>query len=232
MIITIAKDMLSFIVIIVVIIFGFSIIFLVFERESEYGIYLYNTYSILYGPLDIENDVPFSVSKKVIMVVIAFLLNVLLLNLLISIMGDSYDKILEKRDKTDALTKLQMMSEAVTYMKVFKRNYKTKRGYLLYCLALDVEEDENVQDEWEGRINIMKKLLKQTSEQTKSLKDTTEKRISDLEKEMRQQNKENRERLDRFESNIQNMIQRLMVERDEVLVGKMEGINNRKIITK
>ena len=78
----------------------------------------------------------------------------------------------------------------------------------------------------------MKKLLKQTSEQTKSLKDTTEKRISDLEKEMRQQNKENRERLDRFESNIQNMIQRLMVERDEVLVGKMEGINNRKIITK
>ena len=101
---------------------------------------------------------------------------------------------MEKRDKTDALTKLQMMSAAVTYMKAFKRNYKTKRGYLLYCLALDIEEDENAQDEWEGRINIMKKLLRQTSEQTKSLKETTEKRITELEKEMRQQNKENRER--------------------------------------
>jgi len=199
-ILTIAKDMLSFIVIIGMIIFGFSIIFLVFERENEYGIYLYNTYSILYGPLDIDDDAQFSVSKKLIMVVIAFLLNVLLLNLLISIMGDSYDKILEKRVKTDALTRLEMMSEAMTYMKVFKRNYKTKRGYLLYCLSLDVEEDENGQDEWEGKISVMKKLLKQNGEQT-------EQRIKELEKDLKQEMKENREMLLSMRAMMQGFIE-------------------------
>jgi len=176
--------MLSFVVIIAIIIFGFSIIFLVFERENEYGIYLYNTYSILYGPLDIDDDAKYSVSLKLIMVVIAFLLNVLLLNLLISIMGDSYDKILEKRDKTDALTRLEMMSEAMTYMKFLKTNYKSKRGYLVYCLSLDVEEDENAPDEWEGRINVMKKLLKQNAEETKDLKERTEKMVKDLNKKV------------------------------------------------
>ena len=170
--------------IIAIIIFGFSIIFLVFERENEYGIYLYNTYSILYGPLDIDDDAKYSVSLKLIMVVIAFLLNVLLLNLLISIMGDSYDKILEKRDKTDALTRLEMMSEAMTYMKFLKTNYKSKRGYLVYCLSLDVEEDENAPDEWEGRINVMKKLLKQNAEETKDLKERTEKMVKDLNKKV------------------------------------------------
>ena len=170
--------------IISMIIFGFSIIFLVFERESEYGIYLYNTYSILYGPLDIDSDSKFSVSQRIIMVVIAFLLNVLLLNLLISIMGDSYDKILEKREKTDALTRLEMMSEAMTYMKLLKMNYKAKRGYLLYCFSLDMEEDENGQDEWEGRINVMKKLLKQSGEETKRLREITEKKIHELNQKM------------------------------------------------
>jgi len=216
-IITIAKDMLSFVVIIAMIIFGFSIIFLVFERENEYGIYLYNTYSILYGPLDIEDDVKYSVSLKIIMVVIAFLLNVLLLNLLISIMGDSYDKILEKRDKTDALTRLEMMSEAMTYMKVFKWNTKLKRGYLLYCISMDVDEEEGGQDEWEGRINVMKKLLKQSNEQNKELKELTDKRIQELNQKMDSCYQKLEQRLeqkikesnDKLEKNIANMIQGL-----------------------
>lgn len=151
------------------------------------------------------------------MVVIAFLLNVLLLNLLISIMGDSYDKILEKRDKTDALTRLEMMSEAMTYMKVFKWNTKLKRGYLLYCISMDVDEEEGGQDEWEGRINVMKKLLKQSNEQNKELKELTDKRIQELNQKMDSCYQKLEQRLeqkikesnDKLEKNIANMIQGL-----------------------
>ncbi len=221
--------MVSFIVIIAMIIFGFSLIFLVFERESEYGIYLYNTYSILYGPLDIDDDAKYSVSLKLIMVVIAFLLNVLLLNLLISIMGDSYDKILEKREKTDALTRLEMMSEVMTYMKVFKRNYKTKRGYLLYCLSLDVEEDENGQDEWEGRINVMKKLLKKSSEETKDLKDMTEKRVKELNQKIEDTHQKVEQKIEKLEQNIFIMIQKLMAEKNSASGGN-DGLEPQKKI--
>jgi len=183
-IITIINDMKSFIIIIALIIIGFSFIFLVFDRGHDYGIYLYNAYNFLYGP---SGDEDTTFSQKFLMCIIAFLLNVVLLNLLISIMGDSYDRILEKRDKTDSLTRLEMMSEALTYMKVFRLNPETKKGYLVYCLSIDdSQEEENRQEtEWEGRIHLIRKWLKQNDQKVEQMREITEKKINLLEQDMK-----------------------------------------------
>jgi len=160
--------MLSFIVIIALIIVGFSLVFLVFNREDEYGAYLYEAYNVLYGPMDIDDAAPWPFSQKLIMAVLAFFLNVVLLNLLISIMGDSYGRVLEMRARTDSITRLELMSEAIIYKKLVKRNHVTKRGYLIYCLAVEMEDEENEQNvEWENRASIVSKVIQRNNEEMK-----------------------------------------------------------------
>jgi len=96
--------------------------------------------------MDINEDAAWPFSQKLLMATLAFFLNVVLLNLLISIMGESYDDVKEMRVKTDALTRLEMISEATIYRKLVQFNHQTKRGHLVYCLPVELEEDESEQN--------------------------------------------------------------------------------------
>ena len=162
--------MLSFIIVIALIIIGFSLVFLVFNREAGYGDYLYEAYNVLYGPLDIEEDAAWPFSQKLIMAVLAFFLNVVLLNLLISIMGDSYGQVLEMRDKTDALTRLEMIEEAVIYRKLFQPNYQTRRGHLVRCLPVELEDGDNENVELGSIIKNVKNIIQQNNELKQEMK--------------------------------------------------------------
>jgi len=119
--------------------------------------------------MDIDDGAAWPFSQKLIMAVLAFFLNVVLLNLLISIMGDSYGQVLEMRDRTDALTRLEMISEAVIYKKIFKPNHNTKRGSLVYCLPLKLEEDESdkIQEIESSIIKSIQSLMLQNNEESK-----------------------------------------------------------------
>jgi len=166
-VLTILKDMVSFIIIIASIIVALSLVFLVFNREAGYGNYLYEAYNVLYGPTDIGDGAAWPFSQKLIMAVLAFFLNVVLLNLLISIMGDSYGQVLEMRDRTDALTRLEMISEAVIYKKFFKRSHQTKRGCLVYCLPLGFEEENGENPELESSIKVIKNIIQKNNNGSK-----------------------------------------------------------------
>jgi gas vesicle protein len=191
-VVTVVKDMVSFITIIALIIVGFSVIFLVFNREAGYGDYLYEAYNVMYGPVDIDDGAAWPFSQKLIMAVLAFFLNVVLLNLLISIMGDSYGQVLEMREKTDSLTRLEMISEAAVYRKFLKQKHQTKRGYLVYCLPVELGEDESSQNsELESVIKTMKKLIQKNNEESKkeiqTLKDKVQENNLRLEASMKKE---------------------------------------------
>ena len=163
--------MYGFIVVLIFIFFGFALIFLEFsEGKTAYGDQLYSTFKILFADHD---DSDYNVSQKLFTSLILFLLNVVLLNLLISIMGDSYDKVQEKRVLTDSLTRLDMSLEAMVFLRVVRRGKKTEgKGYLIYCETEEVDnEDDPANVEWEGRINVIKKTLKQTDQKVQSLTD-------------------------------------------------------------
>ena len=159
--------MFAFIVILVFIIIGFALIFLEFARDNVYGVQVYSTYQVLYG--NVPEDVT-TVSQQLFAALILFLLNVVLLNLLISIMGDSFDKVQERRILTDSLTRLDMILESMTYMRVFRREEAGARGYLIFyegdASGLDDDGDNN---EWEGWVNVIKKALRQNDQKIEEM---------------------------------------------------------------
>lgn len=159
------RDMYGFIVILIFLFVGFSLIFTEFDHTVVYGAQLYATYGVLYGNV---TDINFNVSQKLFAAVIIFLLNVVLLNLLISIMGDSFDKVQERRVLTDSLTRLELIFEVMTYKRIISKKRELKRAYLMQCARDEAEEDEyNNKNEWEGRINLIKKKLAENREEVR-----------------------------------------------------------------
>ena len=176
--------MYGFVVVLIFIFFGFALIFLEFsEGQTAYGDQLYGTFKILFAGYD---DTDYNVSQKLFTSLILFLLNVVLLNLLISIMGDSYDKVQERRVLTDSLTRLDMSLEAMVFLRVVRRGKETEgKGYLIYC---EPEEADNEEDsanvEWEGRINVIKKTLKQTDQKVQSLTEKMDQKMGAMEQKI------------------------------------------------
>jgi len=211
-IITVVNDMKSFITIIALIIFGFSIIFLVFNRGYLYGFYLYNAYGSLYGPADDENS---SFSEKCFIAFIAFLLNVILLNLLISIMGTSYDRVLEERIRTDSLTRLDMISDAVTLLKFIRRQRISEKGFLIFCLPLNPSEDDD--NERESKENSLEEKISMLRTQFKQHQDSTEQNIKRLGEELITQFENHKKNSEAISIDLKMTVRALM---DQLMGGK------------
>lgn len=149
------------------IIVGFSLIFLEFGRssgDSNYASYLLNTYGLLYGNYDTDK---LDLSATLILVFILFLISIVLLNMLIAIMGDSYDKVQDRKILTDSQERVEMILESTVLMKFFKKRPEEEReGYLLFCEVLeeDDNDDEVLTEEWEGKINALKKMIRQNAQ--------------------------------------------------------------------
>lgn len=186
LILVVVKDMWAFGLVVLLIVLGFALIFLVFERGGTYLDYFYGSYVLLYGNYD---DSTYSPSQKIFLSVILLIFSVVLLNLLVSIMGDSYEKVQEKRATIDSLTKMDIILEALALMRMFSGRQPGQKGYLIFCGANQEEEEGDQQNaEWEGRINLIKKLLKANDakvERVDQRLNKVEGRITTLEDELR-----------------------------------------------
>lgn len=165
---------------------AFALVFMIFRSRDGggYGDQLYMTYMVLFASYDDED---YNISQKLFLSLILFLLNVVLLNLLISIMGDSYEKVQERRELTDATTRLTMILEALVYMRVFWRGKKQEKGYLVYCEPEMESDDHQEGIEWEGRINLIKKVLRQNEvkvQEVLSVNEKMEQRMGRMELEI------------------------------------------------
>ena len=157
--------MTGFITIMAFITIGFSLIFLEFNRsyasedypEESYPAHLYNTYKLIYADSD---DSQYDFSQKLILSFILFLFNVLLLNLLISIMGDSYGSVQDKSVITDSLTRLDLILEALALIRVVNKKNTLERGYLVYCGSDLVEnQGEELSEESKKFTSLMEESL-------------------------------------------------------------------------
>ena len=218
-------DMAGFIVIIASIVIGFSLIFLTFNRNSaepaEYPVHLYGTYLMLYGNFD---DGDYSFSQKLLLSLILFALNVVLLNLLISIMGDSYGSVQEERILIDSKTRLHMIMEVVFLKKMIARKASAGKGYLIYCEPDKVEEEDQQSLEWNDRIDSIKVLLKvseqalsQTSQNVNQIKDEVgkvTKKIEGSEKErveMKKTSENTEKKMEAFEKKMETLEKKMDV---------------------
>ena len=141
--------------------------------------------------MDIDDGTTWPFSQKLLMAMLAFFLNVVLLNLLIAIMGDSYDDIKEARDKTDSLTRLEMISDAIIYRKLLSPNYdQPNRGYLISCkpAVLDGEENDqklNFENFMKTVKNIQQKNEHKNEQQQTFIKNEVSAKIERLEEIIR-----------------------------------------------
>jgi hypothetical protein len=146
--------MIGFLLVIVLISFGFAISFLELDRSKGFINELLNVYSLSYGSFSFD-DYP-STSQTVLCVLFTFLLSVVLFNLLIAIMGDTYAKVQAKHSLTEAMEKLSLILEAIIvkrpFLALFKQGNKSEKfkgeRSFLYCAEI-VEEDIDNDDEEE-----------------------------------------------------------------------------------
>jgi len=166
MVFEIIKAMRSFLVILLLVILGFSLIFKEFDREIEYGDSLFNVYLLLYGQVEADD---LSVSEKLFLALITFALSVLLLNLLIAIMTSAYDKIEKKTILTDSKQKIVLIMEALTMKKALfgKRRGKildkdpNRKGYLFYVVSELLQKEDFDSNKLEKRVDLVKKVVKE-----------------------------------------------------------------------
>ena len=164
---TVLKDMWGFCLVIFFIIIGFSLIFLEFDRGTEYKDHLYATYNILYGSSDYSS---FSPSQLILLAIILFFLNVVLLNMLITIMGGSFSNVMEQRVLTDSLTKLELIIESMALLRLFKKSNAGEKGYILFCEPKEVEDvDESGDGQLAEKIEALQEMFKGNNSQIEKL---------------------------------------------------------------
>ena len=192
--------MFSFILVLTFIFVGFALIFKEFSKSEEYKDQIYMTYKVLYGTYDDSN---YGVSEKIVLSLILFLLNVVFLNMLISIMADTYAQVQEKKVLIDSLTRLDLILEIISYMRTFSRNTQVNKGFLIYCGPAKTDEDvDSEAAEWEAKMKVIRSMVKQNDQNVLETKASMERKMDSLEKKLEKKLTEMNEKIERVEEGV------------------------------
>ena len=99
----------------------------------------------------------------IIFVGATFFTQITMLNMLIAIMGDTFDRAMENKTRFGILTKLNVLSSQSAAMSQ-KDEKESEEVYMIVVRPLEVNED--VEDDWEGTV---KKIAKVTDESNSKL---------------------------------------------------------------
>jgi len=145
-VIEIIKDIRSFGIIMLFVIFGFSLIFFQFDKRV-YPVHLMHSYNILYTAYDSSDyDTPGELFYFVIMTVFV---SIVLLNMLIAIMGDTFARVQAESVLTDSQELLDLISEAMSEeraIKFLKHKFVKPRGDSQDYHAVRAQEDSDEED--------------------------------------------------------------------------------------
>ena len=117
--------------------------------------------------MDNFGDHPQKMLVYVLFVLATFISQLTMLNMLIAIMGDSFDKVIENKEVNGIIMKLEILNDlsAVLPQKDTKEEDET---ILIVAKSEDADEDED--NEWEGTLRRLTRVVEgQSSIITKSL---------------------------------------------------------------
>lgn len=117
-IIEILRDMRSFAVILTVTTFGLALIFQQFDRSKTFGESLLEAYNLLYYSYDTTG---YNVGQMFYFVVVTILATMVLLNMLLAMMWDSYGRVQEKSVLTDSQELLDLIEENMNMSRAIER---------------------------------------------------------------------------------------------------------------
>jgi len=176
-IISIVKEVKAFLIIFGFLIVGASLIFYQFKGDETYPQRLFYSYLLLLAEIGDYNRL--SWPEVFFFTIITFFITVILLNILIALMTDAYEKILASSATNDSKEKVTMILESITLLRVFsffcnvnlareehieaqlpfqtKEEIQMNRGYL-FNVTQGVYSGQGTGSggEWEGRVNSLK----------------------------------------------------------------------------
>ena len=117
--------------------------------------------------MDNFGDHPQNLLVYLLFVLATFISQLTMLNMLIAIMGDSFDKVIENKEVNGIIMKLEILNDlsAVLPQKDTKEEDET---ILIVAKSEDADEDED--NEWEGTLRRLTRVVEgQSSIITKSL---------------------------------------------------------------
>ena len=169
MIIEIIKDMKNFVGVLMIATIAFANSFYILGRNSEEGnlagedVWAAFIFSYKMGLGDFNTDGFETVDEEIlwiIFVINTLIILVVLLNLVIAIMGDTFDRVQETQDKSMLREIAQMIREnefLFSRKKVFKRSK--------YIIVIEPEKAEGEgKGSWEGKLNQLKTFIEESSE--------------------------------------------------------------------
>ena len=157
MIIEIVKDIVSFGALLALIIFGLSLIFLQFDRETSYNTHLLTSYRLLYSDYDLDNFE--STGELLFFLTVIALVCIVLLNMLIALMGNTFNSVTERRVMVDSKELLELIAENMKIQRIIglllsksskKYQITSLKKYLFYAEQKGEEEfaeDNKMEDE-------------------------------------------------------------------------------------
>ena len=122
---------------------------------------LVNQYLLSLGEFNFENfaDQPNSVMCFGFFIAATFITQILMLNMLIAIMGDTFERVIENRDVNATKTKLELMCDLVSTLQQTTKPGEEKKYFMFIVQPDDGQVDD--EDDWEGSVN---KITRLTSE--------------------------------------------------------------------
>lgn len=120
----------------------------------------------------------------VFFVLATFITQLTMFNMLIAIMGDTFDKITENRDINSIKSKLDLMADLVAVMDQTDKEDETEIFFFVVMPEVD-EGADAADDEWAGTISTMKKMVKKNSYLMKRVINYNAKKLKDQVQDMK-----------------------------------------------
>ncbi|CDW88467.1 UNKNOWN [Stylonychia lemnae] len=176
MIIEIIKDMASFTIILVYWIVGFSLMFYLFtfdkdnDFQDSFDIYdqvqmfvnsLQFTYMLSFGDFETSG---FTAQQWILFIISTFFIPLVLFNLIIAVMGDTYDRVQTLATSVDLKEQAKLVMEVEGLLNLKNKTSNKKLQRLLICHNAEIGQDAPEQLLWEGKIKILTKIIQRVEE--------------------------------------------------------------------
>ena len=119
---------------------------------------LLNQYLVLLGEFNLDNfaNEPQSRLCYIFFIFATLISQIMMLNMLIAIMGDTFERVIENRDVNATKTKLDLMSDLVATLE--QTSTEEEEKYFMFIVQPDDKEDDDG-DDWEGSVNKITRMI-------------------------------------------------------------------------
>lgn len=166
MLVQIFLDLRSFFVVLLFLLIGFTLIFYL-DSADPFNVILLNTYALMFGQV---KNYGYSTAQMVFLIITTVFLSTVLINMIISMMNDTFATVQMRKDFFDNKEKVSLIFECISIKRIFdrilfrKRFREMNRASPKYLFAFE----EKLEDDFESTQQILESSIESLKEQMNS----------------------------------------------------------------